>query len=296
MKWHIKILFLSIIIPMLWACDDDGDKQNNPLTVGFIKNKVDVGENTKLLSIPIQLKGRRAGSPVEVVVTMKSEGGTAKEGIDYRLLSSRVQFSNVGEATVDIEIVDNDEIISEIKTFRVYIESVIGAEKVMGEVDVFIVNDDTESEAGVNLEGSYTYKARSFYDNTILFSSKPGAVLIERDKTDPTKYYIRNFFLESPDGVLPMTMKNDLYFNVRENGIFMSAMQRIGDFGYGECAFIGITRDGLPVIDELELLLEDRGNLAFKIYGIGGFVLEDDQITDFPMYLLEQAILEKVSN
>lgn len=281
---------------MLWACDDNSDKQDNSLTVGFVKDKVDVGENTELLSIPIQVKGRRVGSPVDVVLSMKSKDGTAKEGVDYRLLSSGVKFSNVGEATVDIEIVNNDDIITEIKSFHIYIESAAGAEKVMSEVEVFIINDDYEKEDGVTIEGSYTYKAKSFFDNTIAFSSAPGAVIIEKDKVDPTKYYIRNFFIENEDGVLPMTMGSDLYFFVKETKTYMPALQRIGDYGYGECAFIGVTSDGTPVTSDLELLIDVNGNITFKVYGIGGVILEGDQITTDVMYLLEQMILEKVSN
>ena len=280
----------------LFACGESEQVEYSKLSVDFQKSKMDVGENTGILEIPVVLSGCSVDMPLQVSVQVSATDGEAVAGVDYELIDSRLAFDVCGKTALKVKIIDNEEITDAVKTFTVSIKAENPeVNSGISSVKVYIISDDVEK---VTMAGLYTLTAQDFIEDTQL-SSVPGGVEIVQDLDDSNKYYLRNMVLVNGDKVLPLTMADDLYFTVDNSGAMsMPTQQKIGDYGAGEGFTIGLTSEGYTIADPIKI--EKSGNrLLFKVDGFAGlFIDENAGPTDYPTiyYALKNIILEKVNH
>lgn len=293
MKYIIYNLWILIF---LFACSESEQVEYSKLSVGFQKNKIDVGENTGILEIPVVLSGCNMDMPLQVSVQVSATDGDAVAGVDYELMDTRLAFEVCGQTTLKVKIIDNEEVTNDIKTFMISLKADNPEVKSeISSIKVYIISDDVEK---ITMAGHYTLTAQDFVEGTKL-SSTPGGVEIVQDLDDSNKYYMKNMVLVAGDNVLPLTMAGDLYFTVGNDGsMSMPTQQKIGDYGAGEGFTIGLTSEGYTTADPIKI--EKSGNrLLFKVDGFAGlFIDENAGPTDYPTiyYALKNIILEKVNH
>lgn len=293
MKYIIYNLWILIF---LFACSESEQVEYSKLSVGFQKSKIDVGENTGILEIPVVLSGCNMDMPLQVSVQVSATNGDAVAGVDYELMDTRLAFEVCGQTTLKVKIIDNEEVTNDIKTFTISLKADNPEVKSeISSIKVYIISDDVEK---VTMAGHYTLTAQDFVEGTKL-SSTPGGVEIVQDLDDSNKYYMKNMVLVNGDKVLPLTMAGDLYFVVGNDGsMSMPTQQKIGDYGAGEGFTIGLTSEGYTTADPIKI--EKSGNrLLFKVDGFAGlFIDENAGPTDYPTiyYALKNIILEKVNH
>ncbi|WP_291596475.1 Calx-beta domain-containing protein [Bacteroides sp.] len=293
MKYIIYNLWILIF---LFACSESEQVEYSKLSVGFQKSKIDVGENTGILEIPVVLSGCNMDMPLQVSVQVSATDGDAVAGVDYELMDTRLAFEVCGQTTLKVKIIDNEEVTNDIKTFTISLKADNPEVKSeISSIKVYIISDDVEK---VTMAGHYTLTAQDFVEGTKL-SSTPGGVEIVQDLDDSNKYYMKNMVLVNGDKVLPLTLAGDLYFVVGNDGsMSMPTQQKIGDYGAGEGFTIGLTSEGYTTADPIKI--EKSGNrLLFKVDGFAGlFIDENAGPTDYPTiyYALKNIILEKVNH
>ena len=230
--------------------------------------------------------------PLQVSVQVSATDGDAVAGVDYELIDTQLAFEVCGQTTLKVRIMDNEEITDVVKTFTVNLKAETPEVKSgISSIKVYIISDDVEK---VTMAGHYTLTAQSFLDDT-QFSSTPGGVEIVQDLDDSNRYYMKNMVLVAGDNVLPLTLADDLYFIVGNDGsMSMPSQQKIGDYGAGEGFAIGLTSEGYTVTDPIKI--EKSGNrLLFKVDGFAGLFIDDnDELTVY--YALKNIILEKVNH
>lgn len=293
MKYIIYNLWILIF---LFACSESEQVEYSKLSVGFQKSKIDVGENTGILEIPVVLSGCNMDMPLQVSVQVSATNGDAVAGVDYELMDTRLAFEVCGQTTLKVKIIDNEEVTNDIKTFTISLKADNPEVKSeISSIKVYIISDDVEK---ITMAGHYTLTAQDFVEGTKL-SSTPGGVEIVQDLDDSNKYYMKNMVLVAGDNVLPLTLAGDLYFVVGNDGsMSMPTQQKIGDYGAGEGFTIGLTSEGYTTADPIKI--EKSGNrLLFKVDGFAGlFIDENAGPTDYPTiyYALKNIILEKVNH
>lgn len=290
------IIYNLWILMFLFACSESEQVEYSKLSVGFQKSKIDVGENTGILEIPVILSGCNMDMPLQVSVQVSATDGDAVAGVDYKLMDTRLAFEICGQTTLKVKIIDNEEVTNDIKTFMISLKADNPEVKSeISSIKVYIISDDVEK---VTMAGHYTLTAQDFVEGTKL-SSTPGGVEIVQDLDDSNKYYMKNMVLVNGDKVLPLTLAGDLYFVVGNDGsMSMPTQQKIGDYGAGEGFTIGLTSEGYTTADPIKI--EKSGNrLLFKVDGFAGlFIDENAGPTDYPTiyYALKNIILEKVNH
>lgn len=287
------ILYNLWILLFLFACSESEQVEYSKLSVDFQKSKIDVGENTGILDIPVVLSGCNVNMPLKVLVAVSATDGEAVAGVDYELIDTKLEFDICGKTMLRVKIIDNEEITDEIKTFTVSIKADSPeVNSTISSVKVYIISDDVKK---VTMAGHYTLTALDFLSETPL-SSEPGGVEVVQDPDNSNKYYLRNMVFVNGNNVLPLTLAGDLYFVVDGNGgMSMPSQQHIGDYGYGEGIILGLTSEGYFTIDPIKI--EKSGErLLFAVGGLAGVYLgetEDDQAL---YYALKNIVLEKVNN
>lgn len=287
------ILYNLWILLFLFACSESEQVEYSKLSVDFQKSKIDVGENTGILDIPVVLSGCNVNMPLKVLVAVSATDGEAVAGVDYELIDTKLEFDICGKTMLRVKIIDNEEITDEVKTFTVSIKAESPeVNSTISSVKVYIISDDVKK---VTMAGHYTLTALDFLSETPL-SSEPGGVEVVQDPDNSNKYYLRNMVFVNGNNVLPLTLAGDLYFVVDGNGgISMPSQQHIGDYGYGEGIILGLTSEGYFTIDPIKI--EKSGErLLFAVGGLAGVYLgetEDDQAL---YYALKNIVLEKVNN
>lgn len=287
------ILYNLWILLFLFACSESEQVEYSKLSVDFQKSKIDVGENTGILDIPVVLSGCNVNMPLKVLVAVSATDGEAVAGVDYELIDTKLEFDICGKTMLRVKIIDNEEITDEIKTFTVSIKAESPeVNSTISSVKVYIISDDVKK---VTMAGHYTLTALDFLSETPL-SSEPGGVEVVQDPDNSNKYYLRNMVFVNGNNVLPLTLASDLYFVVDGNGgMSMPSQQHIGDYGYGEGIILGLTSEGYFTIDPIKI--EKSGErLLFAVGGLAGVYLgetEDDQAL---YYALKNIVLEKVNN
>lgn len=287
------ILYNLWILLFLFACSESEQVEYSKLSVDFQKSKIDVGENTGILDIPIVLSGCNVNMPLKVLVAVSATDGEAVAGVDYELIDTKLEFDICGKTMLRVKIIDNEEITDEVKTFTVSIKAESPeVNSTISSVKVYIISDDVKK---VTMAGHYTLTALDFLSETPL-SSEPGGVEVVQDPDNSNKYYLRNMVFVNGNNVLPLTLAGDLYFVVDGNGgMSMPSQQHIGDYGYGEGIILGLTSEGYFTIDPIKI--EKSGErLLFAVGGLAGVYLgetEDDQAL---YYALKNIVLEKVNN
>lgn len=287
------ILYNLWILLFLFACSESEQVEYSKLSVDFQKSKIDVGENTGILDIPVVLSGCNVNMPLKVLVAVSATDGEAVAGVDYELIDTKLEFDICGKTMLRVKIIDNEEITDEIKTFTVSIKADSPeVNSTISSVKVYIISDDVKK---VTMAGHYTLTALDFLSETPL-SSEPGGVEVVQDPDNSNKYYLRNMVFVNGNNVLPLTLASDLYFVVDGNGgMSMPSQQHIGDYGYGEGIILGLTSEGYFTIDPIKI--EKSGErLLFAVGGLAGVYLgetEDDQAL---YYALKNIVLEKVNN
>lgn len=290
------IIYNLWILMFLFACSESEQVEYSKLSVGFQKSKIDVGENTGILEIPVVLSGCNMDMPLQVSVQVSATDGDAVAGVDYELMDTRLAFEVCGQTTLKVKIIDNEEVTNDIKTFTISLKADNPEVKSeISSIKVYIISDDVEK---ITMAGHYTLTAQDFVEGTKL-SSTPGGVEIVQDLDDSNKYYMKNMVLVAGDNVLPLTLAGDLYFVVGNDGnMSMPTQQKIGDYGAGEGFTIGLTSEGYTTADPIKI--EKSGNrLLFKVDGFAGlFIDENAGPTDYPTiyYALKNIILEKVNH
>lgn len=286
------ILYSLWILLFLFACSESEQVEYSRLSVGFQKSKVDVGENTGMLEIPVVLSGCNVDMPLQVSVQASTVDGEAKSGVDYELVDTKLTFNMCGTTTLRIKIIDNQEITNDVKTFTVSIKAENPEiSSVISTVKVYILSEDVEK---ATITGHYTLMAQDFIKSTQL-SSAPGGVEITQDPDDESRFYLRNMVLVNGNKVLPLTMGDDLYFTVDNSGnMSMPGLQKIGDYGKGEATAIALTAEGETTTDPIKIQVSGN-RLLFIGGGLAGLhVDQDDNLTIH--YALKSIILEKVNN
>lgn len=287
------ILYNLWILLFLFACSESEQVEYSKLSVDFQKSKIDVGENTGILDIPVVLSGCNVNMPLKVLVAVSATDGEAVAGVDYELIDTKLEFDICGKTMLRVKIIDNEEITDEVKTFTVSIKAESPeVNSTISSVKVYIISDDVKK---VTMAGHYTLTALDFLSETPL-SSEPGGVEVVQDPDNSNKYYLRNMVFVNGNNVLPLTLAGDLYFVVDGNGgMSMPSQQHIGDYGYGEGIILGLTSEGYFTIDPIKI--EKSGKrLLFAVGGLAGVYLgetEDDQAL---YYALKNIVLEKVNN
>lgn len=287
------ILYNLWILLFLFACSESEQVEYSKLSVDFQKSKIDVGENTGILDIPVVLSGCNVNMPLKVLVAVSTTDGEAVAGVDYELIDTKLEFDICGKTMLRVKIIDNEEITDEVKTFKVSIKADSPeVNSTISSVKVYIISDDVKK---VTMAGHYTLTALDFLSETPL-SSEPGGVEVVQDPDNSNKYYLRNMVFVNGNNVLPLTLAGDLYFVVDGNGgMSMPSQQHIGDYGYGEGIILGLTSAGYFTIDPIKI--EKSGErLLFAVDGLAGVYLgetEDDQAL---YYALKNIVLEKVNN
>lgn len=287
------ILYNLWILLFLFACSESEQVEYSKLSVDFQKSKIDVGENTGILDIPVVLSGCNVNMPLKVLVAVSATDGEAVAGVDYELIDTKLEFDICGKTMLRVKIIDNEEITDEVKTFTVSIKAESPeVNSTISSVKVYIISDDVKK---VTMAGHYTLTALDFLSETPL-SSEPGGVEVVQDPDNSNKYYLRNMVFVNGNNVLPLTLAGDLYFVVDGNGgMSMPSQQHIGDYGYGEGIILGLTSEGYFTIDPIKI--EKSGErLLFAVGGLAGVYLgetEDDQAL---YYALKNIVLEKVNN
>lgn len=287
------ILYNLWILLFLFACSESEQVEYSKLSVDFQKSKIDVGENTGILDIPVVLSGCNVNMPLKVLVAVSATDGEAVAGVDYELIDTKLEFDICGKTMLRVKIIDNEEITDEVKTFTVSIKADSPeVNSTISSVKVYIISDDVKK---VTMAGHYTLTALDFLSETPL-SSEPGGVEVVQDPDNSNKYYLRNMVFVNGNNVLPLTLAGDLYFVVDGNGgMSMPSQQHIGDYGYGEGIILGLTSEGYFTIDPIKI--EKSGErLLFAVGGLAGVYLgetEDDQAL---YYALKNIVLEKVNN
>lgn len=287
------ILYNLWILLFLFACSESEQVEYSKLSVDFQKSKIDVGENTGILDIPVVLSGCNVNMPLKVLVAVSATDGEAVAGVDYELIDTKLEFDICGKTMLRVKIIDNEEITDEVKTFTVSIKAESPeVNSTISSVKVYIISDDVKK---VTMAGHYTLTALDFLSETPL-SSEPGGVEVVQDPDNSNKYYLRNMVFVNGNNVLPLTLAGDLYFVVDGNGgMSMPSQQRIGDYGYGEGIILGLTSEGYFTIDPIKI--EKSGErLLFAVGGLAGVYLGETEDEQALYYALKNIVLEKVNN
>lgn len=276
----------------LFACSESEQVEYSKLSVGFQKSKIDVGENTGILEIPVVLSGANMDMPLQVSVQVSATDGDAVAGVDYELIDTQLAFEVCGQTTLKVRIMDNEEITDVVKTFTVNLKAETPEVKSgISSIKVYIISDDVEK---VTMVGHYTLTAQDFVEGTKL-SSTPGGVEIVQDLDDSNKYYMRNMVLVNGDKVLPLTMGGDLYFTVDNSGnMAIPSQLKIGNYGDGEAFAVGLTTEGYFTEDPIKIEKKDN-RLLIMGGGLAGIFIDDkDDLSIY--YALKNIILEKVNH
>lgn len=276
----------------LFACSESEQVEYSKLSVGFQKSKIDVGENTGILEIPVVLSGANMDMPLQVSVQVSATDGDAVAGVDYELIDTQLAFEVCGQTTLKVRIMDNEEITDVVKTFTVNLKAETPEVKSgISSIKVYIISDDVEK---VTMGGHYTLTAQDFVEGTKL-SSTPGGVEIVQDLDDSNKYYMRNMVLVNGDKVLPLTMGGDLYFTVDNSGnMAIPSQLKIGNYGDGEAFAVGLTTEGYFTEDPIKIEKKDN-RLLIMGGGLAGIFIDDkDDLSIY--YALKNIILEKVNH
>lgn len=287
------ILYNLWILLFLFACSESEQVEYSKLSVDFQKSKIDVGENTGILDIPVVLSGCNVNMPLKVLVAVSATDGEAVAGVDYELIDTKLEFDICGKTMLRVKIIDNEEITDEVKTFTVSIKADSPeVNSTISSVKVYIISDDVKK---VTMVGHYTLTALDFLSDTPL-SSEPGGVEVVQDPDNSNKYYLRNMAFVNGNNVLPLTLAGDLYFVVDGNGgMSMPSQQHIGDYGYGEGIILGLTSEGYFTIDPIKI--EKSGErLLFAVGGLAGVYLGETEDEQALYYALKNIVLEKVNN
>lgn len=281
--YHIWILFF------LFACSETEKIDYSLLSMDFSKSKIEVGENTKLLEIPVILSGYRDNMPLSVRAKIETTDHTAKVGTDYELISKEITFDACGTSKVVVRILDNKEMTEERKDFTIDLKiQTEGVQTTIGSIGVIIINDDVKDSG---LAGSYTLSLETFLDGT-KFSSEIGGIEIIEDQDIPGMYYMRKLALLNGDQVFPLSTANDLYFTIDEDGnISMPANQNIGDYGQGNGIICSLSKEGNPIFEPISIRQEDK-KLIFSTPLAGVVYSKDKEL--IPYYAFKNIVLEKV--
>lgn len=290
-----NILYTLWILLFLLACSESEQVDYSQLSVDFQKSKIDVGENSGILEIPVVLSGYRTDIPLQVVVQVSAADGEAVAGVDYELIDTKLAFNACGKSFLKIKIIDNKEITKDMKTFTVSMKAENQAvASGIADIKVYIISDDV-----ANLSpyiGNYTLTAQE-YGGTEKFTSALGGVEIVQDPDDANKYYLRNMVLVNGDNVLPLTMGVDLYILIDASGkITMPLQQNIGiyDKEFGSGFVIGMTSDGDVSTTPLKIEWKDKSLIFQKGIGLIGVSTEGEEISAI-YYALENIVLAKVN-
>lgn len=285
-----RIIYHLWVVLFLFACNETEPLDYSQLSVNFQKSKVDVGENTDVLEIPVVLSGYRDDQPLAVEVDITTTDGEAIAGTDYELIDRKLTFNSCGTSLLKVKIIDNEEITQQMKTFTINIKANNNVQSQQSAVKVYIISEDVQK---FTLAGQYTFTAENFIDGT-KYSSAAGGVQIVQDQVDENKYYLRTLNLINGAQILPLTMGDDLYFTVDANGnMTMPMQQKIGDYGKGEGFIMNLKDDGNANIDPLKI--ERSGQKLYFTNGslVGLSVGENDATSIY--YALKNLILEKTN-
>lgn len=287
-----QIIYSLSILLMLLGCSKSDEIDYSALHVDFLRNKVDVGENSGILEIPIVLSGCQVDIPLMVSVQITATDHSAVSGVDYELLDKQVTFSNSGASTVRVRIIDNPEITETMKDFTLSLKTETpGVQTKMSTTQVYILSDDVEE---FKITGHYTLKAQNFLE-VGSYTSEAGGVEIIQDVAMPERYYMRNLVLVNGENVLPLTQGDELYITMSANGdLSMPMLQNIGTYASAEALLFGLTSEGMTSDTPIEVQLSGS-NLLFNTAGLAAISVNEDGDLTAIHYALKNIILEKVN-
>jgi hypothetical protein len=287
-----KILYSLCMLLALWGCSSSEQLDYSALSVDFVRNKIDVGENAEILEIPVVLSGWRNDEQLEVTLQATTKDNSAVAGVDYELIDKEVTFNTCGRAYIKVKLIDNDEITDASKDFEVQLQVVTPQVKTsISTVKVFILSDDVKQEDLYS--GNYTLSVQDFSDDT-RYGSETGAVKISKDPDNAGHYLIHNLLLSSGNNVMSLTDKVDLYFTVDSNGnLSLPIPQNIG-YDKGKGILQGLTDKGAASSEAIPIIYS-TGKLQLKTPGIVGVLYNDRGEAENIYYAFKNIVLEKVN-
>ncbi len=287
MKKLIYIMYLLLFSFAFVSCDDNEDVLPTDLTVGFLKSRLDVGENSGLLEIPLVVKGARADVALDLVANFTAKDGSAVSSVDYELVSKSLTLTSAGSYVVQVKIMDNNEVPpkgGDYKNFTISLASVVGNAKTkISEIEISIVEND--------LNKKYTLKAYDL-DEKADVASVVGSISIEEDGSG---YRIVNGnYLDKTGYQMFLSSIGDILIEADANGnLFIPTGQNLGsfgmeEFGYGEAMIITLDAEGKNSMDPCAVTIVD-----------GNFVLASPIACYFPaaggsIYFLSNMVFELV--
>lgn len=286
-----KIIVSLLMLLFLFSCSESEQIDYTNLSVGFVRDKMDVGENSKILEIPVTLSGCNNGVQVQVVVDVTSVDKTAVSGTDFELLDKQIAFNTCGNAIIRVKIINNEEVSDVTKDFSLVLKvATPSVQTKMSTVEVSIINDDVKK---LVLEGHYTLTAQNFVSDEKVTSSV-GGVEIVKDVATPGHYLLKNMVFVNGANVFPMTSVGDLYFEVDNAGLIsMPVKQDIGDYGKGEGFTIGLNSEGYTSDAPISIIVSGN-KLIFNSPGIGGITV-DDANKLILYYAFKNVVLDKIN-
>lgn len=283
-----KIIYNLWILIFLFGCSESEKVDYSSLSIDFPKSKIEVGENTKLLEIPVILSGCKSDIPLSVSTEIEAIDQSAIAGTDYELISKELTFDACGTAKLLVRILDNKEVTEGTKNFTINLKIKTNAvQTTMGSVSISIINDDVE-ESG--LSGFYTLTLETFLDAT-KYSSEIGGVEIVEDQEIQGMYHLRKLALINGDQAFPLTLEDDLYLTVDENGnISMPANQNIGDYGEGKGVICSLSQEGNPIFEPI--VIRQDGKKLILTTPLAGVTYNKEKEL-IPYYAFKNVVLEK---
>lgn len=144
---YLKLLILLVCASVFASCSDDDNFNTKSATVGFTVDQVTFKENSGLVNIPIEIKGRINGD-IKLVVSVSGKGDNpAEENKNYiitdKSLTMLAANDTAATATLNVELTTvDDDVINENREFTLTIASCKGAEVSRKSIDVTLRDND----------------------------------------------------------------------------------------------------------------------------------------------------------
>lgn len=138
---------MAALLPFFTSCSEDEDVNTTECTVGFESDAIRISEPAGITQIPINVSGYRNG-PVKVVIETESVGENgAIEGTHYRITDKTLNLNadtlSTGVINVEVQVIDDSE-VNDDRQFKLKITSVEGANVVIAETIVTIVDNESD--------------------------------------------------------------------------------------------------------------------------------------------------------
>ena len=144
---YIKLSILLAIVGIFAGCSDDESFNTSSATIGFTSDLLMLKENSGMVNIPIEIKGRINGD-IKLVITATGKGSNpAEENKNYLITEKNLTLLAVNDTSetavlnVELKTLDDAE-INENREFTISIVSCNGATVSRKSIDVTLRDND----------------------------------------------------------------------------------------------------------------------------------------------------------